>query len=180
MALSGLTMAGEVHVNDTLLWRDTSLQEPHSRSWNMPRYWLLPEVALQPDGNTLWIRVTGMPYDRLGLGTLALGDPAAVLAVHERNRWLQRHVFTLNLTTSLALGLLFLALWLVRRAEAAFGWFALASLTWALFAGTMLATSPWPFSNSSDWNRWAGSLFLCYCCAVCRFTFAGGERFLPS
>jgi two-component system sensor histidine kinase UhpB len=172
-------MAGEIYLNDSLLWRDASLAEPYSRSWNMPRYWLLPEAALRTDVNTLWIRASGMRHDRLGLGSLALGDADTVQAVHQHNSWLQRHVFTLNLTTSLALALLFLALWAVRRAEAAFGWFALASLLWSLFAGTMLATTPWPLSTSADWNRCVASLFVGYSLAFCRFTWSFGEQELP-
>lgn len=45
LSVSGVSMAGEVYINDDLLWRDASLVEPLSQSWNMPRYWLLPESA---------------------------------------------------------------------------------------------------------------------------------------
>lgn len=179
LAISRINMAGEIRFNDNLLWRDDNLSEPYSRSWNMPRYWLLPESQPTGEHNTLWIRATGMPYDRLGLGEVILGDPAQVRPLHERHRWFQRHVLTLNFSISLALGCLFLALWLVRRSETAFGWFALTTLAWAAFASTFLATSPWPFGNSSDWNRAVTTLFIIYSCAFCLFLWRFGGQELP-
>ncbi|MEX0828540.1 MAG: ATP-binding protein, partial [Haliea sp.] len=175
LAVQRIYMAGEIYLNDRLLWRDTNLTEPYSRSWNMPRYWLLPDTT-DSEQNTLWIRVTGMPYDSLGLGQITLGDPATVLAVHERQRWLQRHALTINVSISFALGILFLALWAVRPTETAFAWFAMATLAWSAFAGTFLATSPWPFDNSSDWNRTVIVIFMIYCCAFCLFIWKFGQQ----
>ena len=37
LAIAGMRLAGEVYWNDALLWRDRSVVEPFSRSWNMPR-----------------------------------------------------------------------------------------------------------------------------------------------
>ena len=180
LAIDSMSMAGEIRLDDgSLLWRDVSLREPFSRSWNRPRYWLLPEAAVNAGENRLWIRVTGMAYDRLWLGNLELGDPARVLGVYESQRWLKRDVSTFNLAISLSLGFLFLALWLIRRSESAFGWFALASLTWAAFAGTMLATTPWPFQDSSDWNRAVSTLFAVYCCSFCLFIWRFGNLSQP-
>ncbi|HQV26282.1 MAG TPA: histidine kinase, partial [Acinetobacter sp.] len=36
IAISHINMAGQVFINDDLLWQDQSLIEPLSRSWNMP------------------------------------------------------------------------------------------------------------------------------------------------
>ncbi|MEX1198182.1 MAG: 7TM diverse intracellular signaling domain-containing protein [Pseudohongiellaceae bacterium] len=180
LAIDSMSMAGEIRLDDgSLLWRDDSLQEPFSRSWNRPRFWLLPESAVKAGDNRLWIRVTGLPQDRLWLGNLELGDLARVRAVYENQRWLKRDVFTLNLAISLSLGFLFLTLWLIRRRESAFGWFALASMTWAAFAGTMLATTPWPFQNSPDWNRAVSLLFAAYCCSFCLFIWRFGNLSVP-
>ncbi|AJD49499.1 periplasmic sensor signal transduction histidine kinase 3 [Isoalcanivorax pacificus W11-5] len=179
VAVSHVTMAGSLLINDTLLWRDAHLQEPFSRSWNMPRYWVLPRAALNADGdNTLWFRVVGMRHDVLGLGQVDIGDPATIWPLHTQQVWQKRDLFTLNMSISLVLGCLFLSLWAVQRSERAFGWYALASLSWALFAHTMLATSPWPFTNSADWNRAVTLVLTIYCSAFCLFTWHfGGQRF---
>lgn len=177
MRVSHMTMAGTIYLNDTLLWQDASLQEPFSRSWNMPRYWVLPTAALAGESNTLWFRITGMRHDLLGLGQVDIGSPAVLWPEHTAQRWQKRGLFTLNMSISLVLGCLFLALWAVQRAERAYAWYALASLSWALFAGSMLATTPWPFSNSADWNRAVTLVFIVYCSAFCFFTWHfGGQR----
>ncbi|WYX10095.1 hypothetical protein WJ978_01555 [Achromobacter xylosoxidans] len=60
LAVESIVMAGEIYLNDDLLWRDASQVEPLSRSWNMPRYWRLPESSLRDGANTVWIRVAGV------------------------------------------------------------------------------------------------------------------------
>ena len=179
VAIKQMTMAGTVYLNDALLWRDARLEEPFSRSWNMPRYWLLPTAALSGPDNTLWFRITGRPHDRLGLDQVNIGSPDTVLPLHKNQVWQQRHLPTLSMSISLALGCLFLTLWLVRRTERAFGWYALASLSWALFISTILVTSPWPFNNSADWSRWTCSILAVYCSAFCLFTWTFGGQQLP-
>ena len=57
--------------NDDLLWRDASQSEPLSRSWNMPRYWRLPESAMRDGVNTIWVRVAGVAGQHPGWGRCA-------------------------------------------------------------------------------------------------------------
>ena len=59
LGIDGISVAGEVYNNGDLLWRDAFLVEPLSRSWNVPRWWVLPESGLQPGVNTLWVRAVG-------------------------------------------------------------------------------------------------------------------------
>ena len=179
LAVDRITMAGGIYLNDSLLWRDASLSEPFSRSWNMPRYWLLPEAGLAAGDNTLWVQVRGMRHDTLGLGNVWLGPPDTVRPLYDAARWYQRDLFILNAVMSLALGAMFLTLWALRRKETAFGWYALACLVWSAFAGTMLATTPWPFADSSDWNRAVGLLVLIYSIAFCLFTWRFSGRQFP-
>ena len=68
LALESIIMAGEVYANDDLLWRDASQSEPLSRSWNMPRYWRLPESAMRDGVNTIWVRVAGVAGQHPGWG----------------------------------------------------------------------------------------------------------------
>lgn len=178
LAIESITMAGSVYVNDTLLWQDLSLREPFSRSWNMPRHWILPQAALSGT-NVIQVRVTGMAQGTLGLGSVNIGDADSIRSLHQQRTWVQRHVFVLNLSISLVLGVLFFTLWLVRRSEQAFGWYALASLSWAVFAGTMLATTTWFLPSSHDWNRFVCTVLVVYCCAFCKFTWVFGEQTLP-
>ena len=93
LGIDGISVAGEVYINDELLWRDASLAEPLSRSWNVPRWWMLPESALHPGVNTVWVRAVGPAALTPGLGAVRLGDARTVLCVarelaRRKPRWI--------------------------------------------------------------------------------------------
>ena len=172
-----MVMAGEVWLNDYLIWRDASLVEPLSRSWNLPRYWLLP-LSRQQEANTLWIRLVGSEHAAPGLGTVRLGASAQIWPDYRQQMLQQRELIFVSLLISLVLGMLFLTFWLFRRQERAFGWFALASLLWSVGLGNMLVTTAWPFTNGEVWDRLSQVAFALYCPAFCMFIWSfGGMRF---
>lgn len=179
LVINHISMAGALYLNDSLLWRDEHLSEPFSRSWNMPRYWLLPAAALQPGENTLWLRVSGAYHDSLGLGEVRIGSPEQLWPIHKQQQWQQRHLYVINMIASLMLGCMFLIFWIMHRKESAFGWYALASLAWAAFISSTLATEPWPFARTADWNRSNLCLLALYCSAFCMFTWSFGGQHFP-
>lgn len=171
LSIDRMVMAGEVWLNDDLLWRDESLVEPLSRSWNMPRYWLLP-VSAQSHGHSIWVRVVGSEHASPGLGTVRLGTPEQVWPEYRHQLLLQRDLVFITLVISLMLGVLFLTFWLLRRQEHAFGWFALASSLWTVGLSNMLVTSSWPFANGEVWDRLSLVMLALYCPAMCMFVWA--------
>ncbi len=172
-----MVMAGQVFLNGDLFWQDESLAEPLSRSWNKPRYWLLPQSLLTQE-NTLLFRLVSAVHPGPGLGTVRLGTPEQLLPEYHQQQWQQRGLFTVNLTISLVLAGLFFVLWLLRRDERAFGWFALASLLWSITISNVLIDSAWPFAQGVIWDRISLSAGTLYCCAFCMFTWNfGGMRF---
>lgn len=176
--INRMVMAGEVWLNDDLIWRDESLVEPLSRSWNLPRYWLLP-VSSQREANTLWIRLVGSEHAAPGLGAVRLGVSEQVWPEYRLQLLQQRELVLLNLLVSLVMGTLFLTFWLFRRQERAFGWFALASLLWSFGIFNVLLTSAWPFSNGEVWDRISLAALSLYCPAFCMFLWSFvGMRFL--
>src|SRR5690606_13627948 len=179
LSLGGVSMAGEVYVNDDLLWRDASLAEPLSQSWNMPRHWLLPESALRDGVNTIWIRVVGMAAYTPGLGTMFLGPAAQADEIHAANLWRQRNVHFIALGLSGAMGCIYLVVWCLRRSEQAFGWYALMSLCWVLYMATILATDAWPFHTIEAHSRLNNIAFVLYVTAFCLFTWRFGAQHLP-
>lgn len=143
-----INMAGEVYLNDTLLWRDASLQEPLSRSWNMPRYWILPDAALRPADNAIWIRVQGRAFAKPGLGWVILGPAAQTLALQQQFWWSHRTIYVINMVGSLCIAGLFSGIWLLYRKQSVHGWFALLNLAWVAFIYNIVATDPWPFGDT--------------------------------
>lgn len=172
-----MAMAAEVWLDERLLWRDESLAEPLSRSWNLPRYWLLP-LSGEQDRQTLWIRLVGSEHAAPGLGTVHLGSPEQVWPEYRRQFLIQRELIEVSLLISLVMGVLFLTFWLFRRQEHTFGWFALASLLWSAGILNMLVTSSWPFSHGEIWDRLSLAAFALYTPAFCMFIWSfGGMAF---
>ena len=179
LGIDGIVNAGEVYAGDDLLWRDASLAEPLSRSWNVPRWWLLPASSLGAGGNVAWVRVVGRAALSPGLSALRLGDAASVAAAQGTAQWRQRTVHLVNAVLAGMAGLLFLLVWSLRRQESAYGWFALMSLCWLAYLSTYLAETPWPFADSLIRARFSLVALVGYVLCACLFTLRFGAQRLP-
>ena len=74
LLIERINIAGAVYSNNELLWKDKSLVEPLSRSWNMPRYWVLPATSIQNHQNEILVRVVGVASQHSGLGKIKFGQ----------------------------------------------------------------------------------------------------------
>ncbi len=168
-----LIMAGAIRINGTEIARDTSLVEPLTRTWNMPRYFLLAAPLLQAGDNTLLIRVSGLAAYQPGLGPVRIGAPAAMQAAYERERWQRRDLNLYSTALCATLGCFFLVLWLLRRQEVAYGWYGAQQLLWVGVAWNQITTSVWPFATTDAFqafNTMALVVYMaCYAMFVLRF-----------
>ncbi|NNP69497.1 histidine kinase [Acinetobacter sp. Ac_5812] len=144
LVINSINMAGQIYLNDELLWQDKSLVEPLSRSWNMPRHWDLMPSTLKQGKNTLWIRVVGVATQESGLGYVILDKPNLARTKYETFWREQRVLNFFNLTFSFTLGIIAFLVWLFRRQEKAFGWFALTSFCWVVIMSNVTLLNP-PF-----------------------------------
>ena len=111
-------MAGAVTLDGVPIWRDASLSEPLSRSWNQPRLWRLGRGGVGAAGplgrgteHTLLIEVAGHAEYLGGLGRVWLGDAGRLQALHAQEQWARLGLQQWSLGMNLAVGLLFLMLW---------------------------------------------------------------------
>jgi len=180
LLLNYFNMAGAVFLNGTPILRDPNLTEPLTRSWNTPRYWLLASPLLRPGAtNTLLVRVSGLSPYQPGLGPVRLGTPAAMQALYERERLFRHDLPMLGLALSAVVSAFFAALWVLRRSETAYGWFALMSVLWLIYGYNHVATSPWPFTDNHSWQAFNTSAFLAFSVAFLVFTLRFCERRMP-
>lgn len=179
LTLNSIIMAGEVYINQDLLWRDTNLNEPLSRSWNMPRYWLLPPSSLRAGLNQIWIRVHGRSDDSAGIGKVSLGEPQQMQSIFEQAWWSYRSVILINITVSAVISVLFGFAWLQNRSYPVFGWYSLNSLFWTLFLATALRTSPWPFASSVEFSRSSGLIYAAFSVTFSMFALRLAETHKP-
>lgn len=173
------TLAGAAYLNGFPLARDAHLVEPLSRSWNMPRSWLLAPPVLRAGKNVLLVRVSGYAIYEPGLGSVTLGAPATVQGRYDRAHWLRRVLPTFNLGITVALATLFFAIWLMRRREAAYGWYSLALIAWAAYSLNLVATTPWPFAMTDGWSRTTLIALLLFAVSYCMFAIRFLERRFP-
>ncbi|WP_240754271.1 ATP-binding protein [Lampropedia aestuarii] len=179
LGIDGMSLAGEVYSNDTLVWRDHSMVEPFSLSWNMPRWWVLPESSIRDGVNSVWVKVTGVPALQIGLGPLRLGPVDTVQTAYAQRWWSQRTVYMLTLGMNVAIGGFFFIVWLMRRSERSFGWYALTSLSWAAYLATILATSSQPWLEALSLSRLNIAVFAVYVGAFCMFMWRFGAQQFP-
>src|SRR5690606_24437935 len=145
-------MASAVYVNGSLVARDRSLAEPLSRGWIKPRYLLLDAPLLRDGENTLLVRVSGLAAYQPGFGAVAVGDPALVQARYQRGLFQRFQIKLVNTAMSAVLGAIFLLIWLLRRQDTTYGWFALSELFGAAYSANYIVTSPWPFATTDAWQ----------------------------
>ena len=154
LLINQVTLADAVYVNGSLIHRDQSLVEPLSRSWVKPQYFVIDAPTLHAGTNTLLVRVSGLADYQPGLGVVSVGDPRAVYAQYHEG-WLIRYQLRLyNQAFFLAMGVVFLVLWLFRRRDTLYGWFAASTLLIGAWDWNNVALGTWPFSSTDAFQSW--------------------------
>lgn len=168
-----INSAGAVFLNGDLLWRDQHLQEPLSKSWNVPRYWILPISGLRTDKNEILIYVNGFAFQSPGLGRISFNNVQNNYQIHQTKVWNRRTLFQINIILSITFGMICFVIWLLRPKETTFGWFALSCLLWVLFISNVLTTETFPYPSSliaTQVNLVFFVLYiLCFCIYLLRF-----------
>jgi signal transduction histidine kinase len=141
-----------LYLNGSLIYRDAHLSEPLSRTWIRPQYFLLDRPLLHQGENTLLVRVSGLAAYQPGFGTVTIGNPDVVQAKQRRGEFWRYDVQLFDQSVSLVFGGLFFILWLLRRKDSYYGWYALCTMFWTCYAFNFVAPSPWPFDNTDVWE----------------------------
>lgn len=174
LVVSSISMAGQIYINDDLLWQDQALVEPLSRSWYTPRKWRIPPYSMQEGLNTTWIRVVGVSSHLPGLGKVYLGEVEKNNSIFEKLYFESKVLNIAHFTMNLTLIILALFAWAIARKESAFGWYALNASLWAVYLFNAMHTEPLFGLNTIDYERWLNCVFAGYVAAKCLF----GWRFI--
>lgn len=177
--LEYLTLAGEIRVNGALVDKDPQLLEPLSRMWNVPRYFRLPPPLLHEGENEILVRVSGFAAYASGLGPVRVGSADAMLGLFDSARIARQRLNLISFGIILSVGLLFLLLWLFRRQETAYGWFAAQQLAWAPIAWNTIATKPWPFASTDTYQAFDMASMLLFGACWTMFVLRFCERRWP-
>ena len=172
-SVEGMSSAGAVFFNRNLLWKDKHLVEPLSKSWNTPRFWILPVESLKQKNNDIWVYVVGNSYESPGLGKLEFSDITTAYDKQQKRIWNKRALFQVNLVISTTLGLVCFVIWFFRRNETTFLWFSVSCLFWVLFIWNVINREVFPYPNSL-WVMKTNLTFfvlynVCFCIYLLRF-----------
>ena len=171
LSINSINMAGEVYLNGHLIWKDRALVEPLSRSWNIPRYWILPSTNFNQGENTLLVKVVGVASQSPGLGLVHLGSPNLIMQQHHQYRFQHHTLYFINLIMTMILGMFGFLIWVLRSKNSTFAWFTVASILWSLFISGILVTETPFFADSIQYAKFNMSLLLAYTLCFSIFTW---------
>lgn len=171
--VENINMAGKIYINDEFFWSDLSTQEPLSRSWFMPRYWVIPSSAIKKGENTLIFQVFGTATQKSGLGNVELGHYEQVIQSYDTAMIEKRILPSLNLMINFIICLFCFLAWALYPKEIDLFWFALVSFAWVAYVGLALYPEP-ILSFSSTTTDILHVLIFCWytvigCLAAWRF-----------
>ncbi len=130
--LSRLNMNAAVYLNGELLGDGGNMLEPLARNWNRPLYFNVPHNVWRDGDNDLLIHLRTYP----GFGMLApieIGADAVLKPVYLRQQFVQNEL-SFTFTALLAMvGFYTLGLWLRRKSDSLYLWFALSCFFWSFF-----------------------------------------------
>ncbi len=172
LVISNITMAGQVFINDDLLWQDQSLKEPLSRSWNAPRHWSLPQSSLKQGQNTIWVKVVGVSTQPSGLGDVRLTLPKQGKLIYEKYQFELTTLHVFSFLFSVILGFIGLIIWLFHRKDSSFVWYALNSFLWAMYLSNVLLREPLLGLDSLQYQRFSSIVFGFYVVATVMYGFS--------
>ena len=179
LLLHYVNAADAVWVNGTEVHRDAHLVEPLTQGWHTPQYIFVPQPLLRAGDNTLLVRVSGLAAYRPGLGTVQQGDAVAVHKLYRRAMRQRYDIHLFNLALAVIVAPLFGVLWLLRREQTVFGWYALTTLFDALFGWSFVSTSIWPFTSTDAQKAFVGAVFVAVVASFVVFLLRFSGRRLP-
>lgn len=128
-----------VTLNGTPVGSGGSMTPPYTRNCFVPQLFTLPLPLLKRRGNVLELEVVGYPLRHVsatqrssGLSELHVGSLDAMKPLHDQATWWAQTVPKIITAVQGAFTLFIGALWLARRQETYFGYFALWSGWWTL------------------------------------------------
>ena len=158
-------MVVEVWFNGELVAETGSFEEPVTRNWNRPLLVDLPRSAWRGAGNRLDVRLRAYPHYG-ALAPVFVGSRDELEGAWRLRSFLQNDLSLALLVLTLTLAGVGFALWIPRRDETVYLFFALASLAYSVFSVNLVIREVpmpgetwWWIANSAiDW--WAVLLAL--------------------
>ncbi|HEB63339.1 MAG TPA: hypothetical protein ENJ07_02540, partial [Gammaproteobacteria bacterium] len=148
--LRRFNMNAALFLNGQFISDGGRFDEPLSRNWNRPLYAKVPSSLWRTGKNIIHVRLNS--YAQYGyLAPLFIGPVALLDREYEWQTLAQIEVSKGLFPVTLAIGLFILGLWVRRRKDTQYFWFASAVLMWSLYSLNMVVIEQ-PFSTKAwEW-----------------------------
>ena len=176
LSIESITQTGQVFINQDLLWKDVSTEEPISRNVVTPHIWNIPNSSLHQGENILLVQVHGSQTQKSGIGKVLIGDYNTVYDTY--SGWiLEKKTLTyLNAMLNFVIAIICFLVWMVTRDNNAFFWFGAVSILWVIYSLLVVYSDPIPYLSSINIDRLQNIIFSIYvavgCLAAWRFAHA--------
>lgn len=149
--LPALSMNGSVAINGEQVGAGGELKKSVTRQWNYPQYYFIPRELLKTGPNQIEIHIVADPPGHGLLAPFYVGTDSALHRTYNHDRFFRVTLSFVIIGFSLTVSGLMFALWLLRRKETIYGWFALTILWWCIHSLNLVVTRP-PISRIFwDW-----------------------------
>lgn len=167
LSIESITQTGQVFINQDLLWKDISTEEPIARNQVTPHLWSIPNSSLNQGQNVIFVQVHGSQTQKSGMGRIQLGDYNAVYQAY--NKWMleKKTLPYLNAMLNLVIGIICFFVWVVARKDSAFLWFSAVSFAWVLYSLLVVYSDPIPYLSSMNIDRLQNIIFCIYVVIGC-------------
>ena len=133
---------GRVFVNGSLLREIGAMRDPLPLNWNRAQYIVLPALMLRAGDNEIEIQQRTHGWGSGWLAPVRLGGEDELRPVWQRRMFWQSDIVRLLGTCTFAIGLFMLGIWLGRRRDSMYFWFACMALSWSLQSADSYAEVP--------------------------------------
>lgn len=170
-----LNMNAAVYLNGYHLGDGGRFEEPMARNWMRPLYFeALPE-HWRAGENVVHVRLKSYPgYGRLG--QIRVGPESILRPTYETHAFIQSDLNVVLCFATLVASIFMFSLWLRRRQDTMYLWFALTALEWSLYSlNTFIKYIP-VSARAWDWFIYSGTAWWTVLLAVFSHRIAGINR----
>ena len=156
----GLLGHGRIAINGQTLFESLAAPvEPRPRGLNLFRVVMLPTAFLHEGTNRIEITLRAANY--VSLSRVIVGDEGVLRGLHDRKAMASVYGPMLVATVIACLGASVLLIWLRRRGEPMYVYFAVGSIAWGLHtAWSVLPAAPLPGAHNAIWWNTLYALFV--------------------
>jgi signal transduction histidine kinase len=158
-------MNAELYLNGSLIQSGGQFSEPVTRNWNYPLY-AEPPLALWRAGDN-WIHIRHISYKAYGFISPLYAGPAAQLRQqYETVYTMQIRIAQFLFPVTLATAFFIFSIWLRRKKDTVYFWFAAAVAAWSIYIVNMfirqlvISTRLWEWIAHLSIELWVVAFFV--------------------